>query len=79
MKYRVVRIGTLEDEPDDSRMSEALALRDRFGLHHLSLTQIAALWSRHSDSYAAGWLIPDKESVESVFSVELEEIPEDSE
>lgn len=39
----------------------------------LSLLEIEAIWSEYSDSMAAGWLIPDKESVERIFKLFTEE------
>lgn len=53
---------------------DAMELRSDYGLYFLSVQDIKNIWEEHSDNFAAGWLYPSKESVESVFGVVLEEI-----
>lgn len=59
---------------DRSRLSDALALANQFGLNAFTLGEIVETWECYSDTYAAGWLTPDRESIESAFGVILEEI-----
>lgn len=74
MKYRVTEIlGTPEINADEWHLGQAQAMQEKYGLHHVSLANIVLVWEAYSDRYAAGWLVDDKESIESVFKVKLEE------
>lgn len=74
--YRVKRIRGLPQPTHKSDLGNAYDLQYEFGLDHLSLDLIDRVWREHSEKLAAGWLHPDKEDVEQVFEVELEEISE---
>lgn len=79
-KYKIVDVvgtPTYEDEYDDFKREQAKEMMFKYGLHsHFNLDQVMMAWQLYSDSLCAGWLIDDKESVESVFKVVLEEIDE---
>lgn len=74
-KYKVTSWGQvgLNNRTDPVTLDRAARLKETYGLHHLSLPQIVGAWENYSDSMSAGWLIDDKESVEEVFNVTLEE------
>jgi hypothetical protein len=79
MKFHVKAItgGSPYPEPEsDWHLSMARELKEQFGLDHLTLAEVKTSWEQYSESMAASWLNPDKESVEYVFGVELEAIPE---
>jgi hypothetical protein len=78
-QYKVTAIlpPPVKEEPEeliDVNLSRAMALRDKYGLLHLSVNEVAKIWEDYSDTYCAGWLIDDKASVEYAFGVTLEEI-----
>lgn len=73
-KYKVVGYSNTTHVVNvDYRYADASALKEEFGLPH-SIYMINHLWSDYSDKFAAGWLVPEKEEVESVFGVILEEV-----
>ena len=51
-------------------LTDAKQLKDRFPIETEGFTifQIDDIWSEHSDSLAASWIIPHREDVERVFS-----------
>lgn len=53
-----------------SRIAEAKDLMAEFPEQTAGLTwkQVADMWEDYSDSLAAGWMTPDEESVNYVFS-----------
>jgi len=63
---------TGEIEDDDYR--DAKYMRDEFGLHMFTVAEVLKLWNEYSASMAAGWMLPDKESIEQVFNVKLMEV-----
>ena len=76
MAYRVIRY-----DPDipQSKRSEydrfdiwAEELQTEFGLSMYSRDEVRILWEQFSESLAASWLIPNKQDVEQVFGVVLE-------
>jgi len=77
MSYKVKDYGMPRYTAKPIDFPEAEALRREYGLFHLSLKEVHDTWSAYSDSMAAGWMIPDKESVEYAFNVELEEVGEE--
>ena len=55
--------------------SRAYGIWEKYGLQgYYSVQEVDTLWDNYSDSMAAGWMMDDKESVEQVFGVILEEI-----
>ena len=77
MKYMVTGIrGTPRLAHTSKEMVQwGTELMEKFGLTgHFSIEDIIQIWSDYSDAMCATWLIPDKESVERVFCVELQEI-----
>jgi len=82
MRYKVIRI-TQDSEyprsPDTEQLLWAKELQEKFDLYHLTIDDINLIWSQYSEDFCAGWLYPDKESVEHAFGVELEEINDNSE
>lgn len=75
-KYRVISLNENEQRKYNENIDLLYAreLKEQFGLPHDLLT-IYHLWTEYSESYCAGWLFPEKESVENIFGVTLEEIP----
>lgn len=73
-RYRVT--AQREDKADPQFTEFAVALRDRFGLTHISVEMIVVKWSLYSQEHFAGWLCESKQGVEHVFGVTLEEIPQ---
>lgn len=76
-KYKVVNHGSYPVESDQPDY-HAAQMQEEYGLWHIPVKDIYRLWSEYSDSMAAGWLYASKESIESVFNVELEEIKDGS-
>lgn len=78
MKYKVKTVKGVPNSASNSiKLENAKNLQEEFGLFHLQLDLIAWLWESYSETYSAGWMMPDKESIEYVFNVELEEAEEE--
>jgi len=79
-KYRVAQVKppkyNNEDDTPEPHDEWAQELKDEYGLDHLSTQEVRMIWERYSDDMCAGWLIPNKGSVEDAFRVILEEINE---
>jgi hypothetical protein len=79
-KYKIIEVvgkPEYEDEYDEFKKEQAKEMMFKYGLHsHFSLDEVMKAWQLYSDSLCAGWIIDNKESVESVFKVVLEEIDE---
>ena len=76
-KYKVVTVREPQKrwQPEYTHRSFALELIDTYGLaEYFNETEVTQLWEQYSERVAAGWLMPNKEDVEEVFGVVLEEI-----
>lgn len=73
--YKVIGFTGTQHSPriDNHRYAQAADIKDTYGLPN-SIEEIISIWESYSDTMAAGWLIHDKESVESAFGVVLEKI-----
>ena len=58
-----------------NHLLEAKLLKEEFPeeTKGYSISEIKTIWEEYSDMFAAGWLNPDKESVESAFSIKQEQ------
>ena len=62
---------------DESDLYEAGELQKQYGLTMFSVADIARIWRAHSESSAAGWLMPSgPEEIEGVFGVTLQPVKE---
>ena len=52
----------------------AIEMRDTYGLTMFTISEIITIWEAYSDTYAAGWMGDSKDSIETAFQVQLEEI-----
>ena len=78
-KYKVASCSKVHVKMPENDLFAARELRDKYGLGDFySLEEIYAIWREYSESFAAGWLIDDKESVERAFGMELEEVKEEN-
>jgi hypothetical protein len=78
-RYKVISkrpLEPLESSIDEWTLSLAKELMSTYGLWDFTLPEIITRWERYSSDMCAGWLVDDKESVEYVFGVELEEVTE---
>ena len=76
-KYRIVcfKDNLREDEIlYIGSLSYARELKERYGLNHLNLKDIAKKWIKYSRRFDASWVCDCKINVEDVFGVILEEI-----
>lgn len=78
-RYKVTRFSFDNSRYDVNTLKNIHAqnLKEKYGLVHLDIEEIIAVWEGYSDSMCASWMNPDKESVERVFNVDLEEIEKD--
>lgn len=79
MKYRVKTLRDLarnrQPEFDEWETNQGQEILETYGLApYYSLSDVIRIWKQHSENLCAGWLIHDKEDIERVFCVELEEI-----
>ena len=74
-KYVVKSIDRLANfDAQNEDMLKAEDIRNEYGLTFIPVEKVKILWQEYSESMCAGWMLPDKESVEQVFGVTLEEI-----
>jgi len=76
MKYRVLTYETPASYNDDhdTNLHWATMMREEYGLYRWTSAEIQHQWEAYSESMAAGWMVDDKESIERVFGVTLEEM-----
>lgn len=81
MKYVVSSYKVSDDfnrKPQDHIYYQAEELKDNFGLSMFSVESIIFKWQEYSDSLCANWMMPDRQSVEQVFNVNLTEVSDES-
>lgn len=78
-RYKVIKVLPEKPKepklfPSNSHTAWAAAIKEQYGLDHLSIEEVLQKWEEYSDTYCAGWLIVDKAGVETAFGVVLEQI-----
>lgn len=75
--YKVVQYTNpraIQNTASNHHLTFASEMQTKYGLHHFSIEDIIRRWEDYSETYCAGWIGDDPETVSEVFGVILEEV-----